>query len=330
MESTNDMEHLQKRSRSESHSSGMKTPGKFSLRRVEPVIHRIVKVAIPYHLNILSKHRLNIEKFQRQKQWDKLNNEQINASRTVQQLKADLCELDSVRNQVQPEHLKQFERLVLPIQEETLENVRSFTELYLPTRKHAPDAFSVLQQPPTVVSPATSHPSSILLDSAEELLPTEREETVLSVEIPANSAAYKSWNALRKDLVDISDLMTSFSKLVYEQRESVNSIESNVTKADNNVQKGTRHLARAAQLQAALLPVTGALLGMALGGPVGMIVGAKMALGCAVGGSLLGFTGGKALQRRKSSRDRSSAATEVELKELLKKDIVIGSSKISS
>lgn len=103
-----------------------------------------------------------------------------------------------------------------------------------------------------------------------------------------------------------------------------------MTKADNNVQKGTRHLARAAQLQAALLPVTGALLGMALGGPVGMIVGAKMALGCAVGGSLLGFTGGKALQRRKSSRDRSSAATEVELKELLKKDIVIGSSKISS
>uniref|UniRef100_V5GHT4 Uncharacterized protein n=2 Tax=Ixodes ricinus TaxID=34613 RepID=V5GHT4_IXORI len=45
-----------------------------------------------------------------------------------------------------------------------------------------------------------------------------------------------------------------------------------------------------------------------------MVVGAKMAFGCALGGSILGFTGGRALQRRGSPKD--DTVVEVELKDL--------------
>ncbi|CAN8000455.1 unnamed protein product, partial [Ixodes pacificus] len=158
-----------------------KTRGKFSLRRVEVAVHRIVEVAIPYHLDILAKHRDNIEKFQKLKQWDKLHVEQINASRTVQQLKADLYELDHVRSQVQPENLKQFEKLVFPMQEEALQKVRSFTEESLPG-----------------TPPVVPLPEDLTREAASPSFPPEEEQMFLLQEIPDNTAAYKSWNSLRK------------------------------------------------------------------------------------------------------------------------------------
>ncbi|KAH6946132.1 hypothetical protein HPB50_011770 [Hyalomma asiaticum] len=64
---------------------------------------------------------------QKLKQWDKLHDEQIKASLTVQQLKAVLYELETLSNQVNPSDLQQFEHLVRPASQATLEQVRSFT-----------------------------------------------------------------------------------------------------------------------------------------------------------------------------------------------------------
>ncbi|XP_020377156.1 syntaxin-17-like [Rhincodon typus] len=61
-----------------------KDAAKLSLRRLEPAIQKFVKVAIPTDLERLQKHQINIEKYQRWSQWDKLHQEHINASRTVQ------------------------------------------------------------------------------------------------------------------------------------------------------------------------------------------------------------------------------------------------------
>lgn len=305
-----------------------KSRNKFSLRRVEVAVHRIVEVAIPYHLDILSKHRDNIEKFQKLKQWDKLHVEQINASRTVQQLKADLYELDHVRSQVQPENLKQFEKLVFPMQEEVLQKVHSFTDLHLPSRCHEADVCTILEESLPGAPSVVPFPEDLTSDAAASSFPPKEEQMFFLEAIPDNTAAYKSWHTLRKDLLDINGLLTSFSRLVFEQREQVQSIQAHVTAADENVQQGTKHLIRASQLQRTLLPVTGALLGLALGGPVGMVVGAKMAFGCALGGSLLGFTGGRALQRRGTPKDNT--VVEVELRDLSKKKTLNSDSIVPS
>ncbi|XP_016142526.1 syntaxin-17-like [Sinocyclocheilus grahami] len=58
--------------------------GKLPLRRLEPPIQKFIKVAIPTDLERLHQHQHNIEKFQRNGQWDKLHQEHINSSRTVQ------------------------------------------------------------------------------------------------------------------------------------------------------------------------------------------------------------------------------------------------------
>lgn len=280
---------------------------KFPLRRVKLAIHRITEVAIPHHLDILSKQRTIIEKYQKSKQWGKVHDEQIKASLTVKQLKAALYELETLRSQVNPSDLKQFESLVQPASEATVQQVRSFTELCLPV---GPGAEFFPQ----------AHAISHEVESAQEAEDLSLGPQPFLIEhIPDNTAAYKSWYSLKKDLHDLNDLVTSFSSLVYDQRERVESIEEHVTQAEEHVSRGTQHLARAAKLRGALLPVTGALVGLTVGGPVGLVLGTKMALlGCTLGAGILGYTGGKALQRRKEGPTKVPVMEDMELREMPK------------
>uniref|UniRef100_A0A8C7WSL0 STX17-like N-terminal domain-containing protein n=1 Tax=Oryzias sinensis TaxID=183150 RepID=A0A8C7WSL0_9TELE len=57
---------------------------KLTLRRLEAPIHKFIKVALPTDLERLQKHHSNILKYQHSQQWDRLHQEHINASRTVQ------------------------------------------------------------------------------------------------------------------------------------------------------------------------------------------------------------------------------------------------------
>lgn len=280
--------------------------GKFPLKRLEAAIHRIIGVAVPLHLNILSKQKDNIQKFQTQRQWDKLHIEQLNASRTVQQLKADLHELDNVRSQVCVKDTKAFEDQVRPVQEDVIQRVHSFTELYLKPREASASGiwFEIPDGNGSTDSPA--HQEDTL----------EVQEHILENEIPNNTAAFKSWNALKKDLIDLNSMLHTFSRLVFEQKETVQSIADNVTQAEENVSAGTRSLKKAVQLQKALLPVTGALLGIAVGGPLGLVIGAKMGFACALGGSLLGFTGARVLQRKAPLTKNSATDEGIELKDI--------------
>lgn len=68
---------------------------------------------------------------------------------------------------------------------------------------------------------------------------------------------------------------------------------------------------QAATYKLAALPVAGALLGGIVGGPIGLLAGFKVAgLAAALGGGVLGFTGGKLIQKKKQKmiKDLSSAS----------------------
>lgn len=57
---------------------------------------------------------------------------------------------------------------------------------------------------------------------------------------------------------------------------------------------------QAAKYKLAALPVAGALIGGVVGGPIGLLAGFKVAgIAAALGGGVLGFTGGKLIQRKK-------------------------------
>ncbi|KAG7523407.1 syntaxin-17 [Solea senegalensis] len=267
---------------------------KLTLRRLEAPIHKFIKVALPTDLERLQKHHNNILKYQQSQQWDRLHQEHINASRTVQQLRANIREMEKLCARVRAEDAEALEALVKPVREQASTAAHDFLLLH---------SNPVLQ--PTPPSPPPAAQSSSCVSSschaddheAKELM-SDRQIQLRLPEIPADQSAAESWDNLEEDLKKLCGLVTEFSLLVHSQQEKIDSIEDNINTATANVVEGTRSLGKAVGYKLAVLPVAGALLGGVLGGPLGLLAGFKVAgVAAALGGGALGFAGGRLVQK---------------------------------
>ena len=61
------------------------------------------------------------------------------------------------------------------------------------------------------------------------------------------------------------------------------------------------------------LPIAGAVLGLCLGGPVGLLAGAKLGGLAAIGGSVLGYTGASIIREQREVRRLLVAHTEAQV-----------------
>lgn len=264
---------------------------RLTLRRLEAPVHKFIKVAIPTDLERLEKHHNNIVKFQQYQQWDKLHDEHINAIRTVQQLRANVREMETLCGRVRAEDAAALEKLVRPIRERAATAVQNFLLLH-PS-----------PEPQSVPSPAPHTPA--LHHDVNEDDETLSEMQIQLPAIPADEIAAESWENLEEDLKELGGLVTEFSLLVHSQQEKIDSIEDNVNTASANVEEGTRSLGKAVGYKLAVLPVAGALLGGVIAGPLGLLAGFKAAgFAAAIGGGALGFAGGNMVQKhRKANLD---------------------------
>ncbi|XP_013929291.1 PREDICTED: syntaxin-17 [Thamnophis sirtalis] len=279
---------------------------KVNLRRLEPSIQKFIKVAIPTDLERLRKHQINIEKYQRCRLWDKLHEEHINAGRTVQQLRANIREMENLCARVRKEDILTLQRMIDPVKGEASVAIKEFLQL------HSESAEALKRQ---FREPEAALTRSTTVEGTETFSSAENGENSLSQifaplpEIPQDQNAAESWEVLEEDLIELCTLVTEFSLLVNTQQEKVDRIEENVCTAVANVEEGTQSLSKAATYKLAALPVAGALLGGIVGGPIGLLAGFKVAgLAAALGGGVLGFTGGKLIQRKKQKmiKDLSS------------------------
>lgn len=89
----------------------------------------------------------------------------------------------------------------------------------------------------------------------------------------------------------------------------MDTIENNIEKADESVKAGVRSLVKASA--SAVLPISGALLGTLLAGPIGCIVSGSVAigLGTAAGGGTFGYTFAKLLKNKKKEVAENDMAT---------------------
>nr|XP_034981898.1 syntaxin-17 isoform X1 [Zootoca vivipara] len=275
---------------------------KVNLRRLEPAIQKFIKVAVPTDLERLRKHQINIEKYQRCRLWDRLHEEHINAGRTVQQLRANIREMEKLCQRVRKEDRHALERMISPVKEQASVAIREFLQLHLESAEELKRQFkekeALLQSP---LTRSTTVGGETFYDASNEGISQSYIQTFSPLpEIPQDQNAAESWDMLEEDLIELSNLVTDFSLLVNAQQEKIDRIEDNVNTAAVNVEEGTRNLSRAAKFKLAALPVAGALLGGVVGGPIGLLAGFKVAgLAAALGGGVLGFTGGKLIQRKK-------------------------------
>lgn len=271
---------------------------KHPLRRFEPTLRKF-QVALPADLARLQLHKVNMEKYYRSEAWFQLNKEQINAARTVQQLKAHMKEIESTRNQIQMSDLPEFDERIKPIQDDMQAGVNAFREvqqMYSCEKLNKDPKRMPFTQKQNSGLNVTEVPGSSHLQLQSQLVVEED--------------AQASWDALNKGLLELNELIHDFSTLVHEQQESIDSIESNIEQAQVNVEQATTHLGKASKYKAAAYPLIGAAVGGLCGGPVGLAVGLKAGAAIAVSGGVLGFFGGKYF------KNRQDKATDIQLENL--------------
>ncbi|XP_038653578.1 syntaxin-17 [Scyliorhinus canicula] len=300
-------------------------PAKLSLRRLEPAIQKFVKVAIPTDLERLQKHQINIKKYRRWSQWDKLHQEHINASRTVQQLRANVREMETLCLRVRDEDSQALEKIIDCVQKRAAFAVLEFLKLHSEFAEepgghckmdNSQGPHSSLVRSQTIEgTPMSSQDSDSLLSQDQVQL------NVPLPQIPQDQDAAESWEKLEENLIDLSNLVNEFSQLLHTQQEKIDSIEDHVSTAAENVEEGTKNLAKAAKYKLAMLPVAGALIGGVMGGPIGLLAGFKVAgVAAAVSGGILGFTGGRLLLKKQQQKVDQELALSSSCPELKTRD----------
>ncbi|XP_047216397.1 syntaxin-17 isoform X2 [Girardinichthys multiradiatus] len=266
---------------------------KLTLRRLEGPINKFIKVALPTDLERLQKHHSNTLKYQQSQQWERLHQEHMNASRTVQQLRSNIREMEKLCSRVRSEDAEALELLVKPVRDRASGAAQGFLLLH--------------SNPPPIVPASPAAQLSISscpdVEEVDEEPLSDRQIQLQLPEIPADQIAAESWDNLEEDLKELSGLVTEFSLLVHSQQEKIDSIEDNVNTATANVEEGTRSLGKAVGYKLAVLPVAGALLGGVLGGPLGLLAGFKAAgVAAALGGGALGFAGGNLVRKHRRAQ----------------------------
>lgn len=257
-------------------SLSMKQP----IKRLEIPISKFNDVAIPHHLDLLRRHKNNIKKFQAARDWDKVQREQINASRLVKQLEQLLHEMDTLRGQVEHSDIEKFDQLTIKSRNSTISAIREYLEIQF-------------DPPKKIVKPT--------IEDEEELDPIDQRFLQLQdqdEDVKRQEACLHAWESLQNDLQQLHQLFIDFNKIIYEQKEHVDRVENSVEGAQLNVQEGNKSLEQASRYKVAAYPLAAAFIGSCLGGPVGLLAGIKLGGLTAIACGLLGYTGGTLVKNK--------------------------------
>lgn len=104
----------------------MSNDGKIPLKHAEISIQRFNDVGIPHHLGLLRNHKSNIKKCLALDDWDKIQKEEINATRVVKQLKTLLMQMDSLRNKLISEDVVKFDELTSKSRQSAMDEMKSY------------------------------------------------------------------------------------------------------------------------------------------------------------------------------------------------------------
>nr|XP_015905412.1 syntaxin-17-like [Parasteatoda tepidariorum]XP_015905413.1 syntaxin-17-like [Parasteatoda tepidariorum] len=272
---------------------------KVPYKRIKRAVEQIVTVALPLHLQLLREKSENIELLKSKKSLSGLRAEQIEAVRSLKLLKADLYELEELYTKVEDKDQDFFYDAIKDSIKEAVEAIAQFAELH-------PDADEPIPDINTDNKP--EFPKLVChLDQECEAPPEDNQSQPVTAyltssveEFHASKSAFPDWSFLRKELLEVHCLITKFASFVFTQKEKVNTIQSNVEEAHENVQEGVHYLKKASLLKAATFPLVGAIAGGILLGPVGMAVGFKLVgtAACVASGGALGYRAGVTLKKK--------------------------------
>ena len=103
---------------------------------------------------------------------------------------------------------------------------------------------------------------------------------------------------LEQSLQDLNDIQNELFRLIYEQDETIDNIQNNMSKTELTMEEGKKELEIAQSYYFRYTPILlGAVLGGISLGPVGMLLNVKFGSMFTLGGGVLGGYGGYKIQK---------------------------------
>jgi len=103
---------------------------------------------------------------------------------------------------------------------------------------------------------------------------------------------------LEQSLQDLNDIQNELFRLIYEQNETIDNIQNNMSKTELTMEEGRKELEIAQSYYFRYTPILlGAVLGGISLGPVGMLLNVKLGSMFTLGGGVLGGYGGYKIQK---------------------------------
>ncbi|XP_064389926.1 syntaxin-17-like isoform X2 [Halichondria panicea] len=264
---------------------------------LERRILSFTQTTVPHDLNRLKQHKENIILYHKDCNWTKLNIEQVNASRTVQQLKTHIQTVDELRHQLHPADEERFIALTRGVRVHVQRSIEEYG----------------MVQSKILGGDTTEYSGNN--DENFDQLTTVCDQSVL---IPREEAAVQSWEDLRKDLLELNELTRALHTQVQEQRELVVKLETNIESAAIHVHHGEAKLQGGKQLKSYFFPVGGAIVGGFVGGiiagPIGALAGLKVGALTAAAAGTAGAIGGAFVGYKAKEHDDQIVHNEEENK----------------
>ncbi|XP_050443445.1 syntaxin-17 [Adelges cooleyi] len=279
------------------------------IRHLDLPIKNFVDNAIPHQVESLKTLKINLSKQKRLEDRNSIRQIKVKASQSIKRAHALLREMDTLRNQVADADLQTFDNCMSPSRQNILEAIDLFKNENLDEKK------SVVQQEDSnsenSVRLEEENRQRLLLVSIQE--EKEKQARMLAIESDVKN--------VERDMQDIQVLFRDLGKLVHDQKESVDHINTHVETAQDNVIQAEQSLRKAAKFKKMSYPLIGAVVGSCVGGPLGCLAGAKVGVVATVTCFVLGFTGGKVLKEKSEVVEETSDKTN----ELLNQAVIIKS-----
>ncbi|KAK3082781.1 hypothetical protein FSP39_005174 [Pinctada imbricata] len=178
-----------------------------------------------------------VSRFSRLNDWNGLHKENINATRTVQQIKANIKEIENTRKRIVDEDVEEFDKKTSGMKYDAVLAIQEFL-------------CSVQSEESTPESPSGSTPegddplgSFSMHRSSSDHMNISLHQLQIESEHD-NSETIESWENLHQNLVELNTMIHEFSSAVQSQQESIDRIEDNIEKAHENVRSGVTNLSK--------------------------------------------------------------------------------------
>lgn len=222
-----------------------------------------------YQLKKLAECCAKIHEFQTYQDWRNVKQAQQNASQIIKRIRSDIKQILQIRSQIVAHLVANHNKPTSLIVTQIDDQLRGISRRVESQAKeidniHAPYYSYELKNHDAMLQAGCVAPDPFMFQmKMNETLAKEKD-------------LCEAYQQLQKDCEDLQVIMQHFSEEIFAQKSSVDSIERNVTEAHSNVEAGAVSLKQALNFKILHTAAGGAFVGTCLGGPVGLMAGAKI------------------------------------------------------